>query len=411
MAEVPIGDIFIRHAAQKPSGEIALVYPDQSLTWQQLDHRAERWAAAMRSHGVRQDDNVVLTLPNCSEFHEALIGIWKLGASPVVLPHRLPEGDFRALCELARPSLIVGDAPEGCSPGISNLSRTTDLTAFNAEPIESAISTYWKTMTSGGSTGRPKLIVDRMRGSFDPDVGGRHEFMQIPENSVMLNPGPLYHTGPFLFTSYALLRGTRVIGMERFDAEEVLKLIEKHQVSWVSFVPTMMHRIWSLPERVRNRYDLSSLDTVWHLAAPCPQWLKRAWIDWLGPNRMWELFAGTEGLGSAVINGNDWLAKPGSVGKVLPSSRAKVVDEDGQECGPGEIGELYFQPVDGKMRSHYIGSTLHRDEAGWATVGDMGWIDEDGYLFIADRRTDMILRGGANIFPAEIEAALEAFQE
>lgn len=258
-------------------------------------------------------------------------------------------------------------------------------------------------MTSGGSTGRPKLIVDHAEARFGDRLAGICDVVGMPRGSVMLNPGPLYHNAPFLFTSLALLCGSRVVGMDRFDAEEALRLIEREKVEWVCLVPTMMHRIWSLPADVRAQYDLSSLRRVLHLAAPCPSWLKRAWIGWLGADRIFEIYAGTEGP-STMITGEEWLRKPGSVGKV-PHESITIVDEAGETCPPGAIGEIFFS-AETTDRFHYIGAEPHTDRDGRMSLGDLGYLDEDGYLFLSDRRTDLIIRGGANIYPAEVEAAL-----
>ena len=171
-------------------------------------------------------------------------------------------------------------------------------------------------------------------------------------------------------------------------------------------VPTMMQRIWKLPEDERTRYDLSSLDVVFHLAAPCPDWLKRAWIEWLGPEKVWELYAGTEAQAVTVIKGDEWLEHPGSVGRPIVGEM-KILDPDGNELPPGEQGEVFMRPPEGVTTYRYIGAEA-KSLDGWESLGDMGWMDEDGYLYLGDRTADMILSGGANIYPAEIEAALDA---
>ena len=174
-------------------------------------------------------------------------------------------------------------------------------------------------------------------------------------------------------------------------------------------MPTMMHRIWSLPDEVRAAYDLTSLDTVWHMASACPPWLKQAWINWLGPHRIWERYGGSEGLGSTIISGADWLDHRGSVGKPINGVQMKIVHEDGIPCRPGEVGEIYFRPAAAKLPAYYIGAELRGDAEGFYTMGDLGHVDDEGFLYVADRRTDLILRGGANVYPAEVEAALDAY--
>ena len=229
----------------------------------------------------------------------------------------------------------------------------------------------------------------------------------MPLGASLLNPGPLYHNAPFIVSHTALFNGGRVTGLVKFDAEETLRLIEASRVQWVNFVPTMMHRIWALPDEVRNRYDLSSLQIVFHMAAPMPPWLKEKWIEWLGPERIYELYGGTERRAPRIISGVEWLAHTGSVGKIGETSRLRIIGEDGNDVAPGETGEIYFLPNDGAGSTyHYLGAEPKRRPDGWESLGDIGRLDAEGYLYLGDRLADMILRGGANIYPAEIEAAV-----
>ena len=186
-----------------------------------------------------------------------------------------------------------------------------------------------------------------------------------------------------------------------------MRLIEASRVQWVNFVPTMMHRIWALPDAVRNRYDLSSLQIVFHMAAPMPPWLKEKWIEWLGPERIYELYGGTEAQGATIISGVEWLEHRGSVGKIGETARLRIIGEDGNEVPTGETGEIYFLPNDGAGSTyHYLGAEPKRRADGWESLGDIGRLDAEGYLYLGDRLADMILRGGANIYPAEVEAAV-----
>jgi bile acid-coenzyme A ligase len=190
---------------------------------------------------------------------------------------------------LMQPRLLVKASHEGGENlPVSIVVGNADAAGHeDSSPMKSEVAPVWKISTSGGSTGRPKLIIHDSASSFDPDTDRIFDEFKMPPDGVVLNPGPLYHNAPFLFSSYGLFTGSTVIGMDRFDAEEALSLIEKYQVNWVCFVPTMMHRIWSLPRETRERYDVSSLKAVWHMASVCPAWLKEAWIDWLGPERIW----------------------------------------------------------------------------------------------------------------------------
>ena len=257
------------------------------------------------------------------------------------------------------------------------------------------MSPAWKAPTSGGSTGRPKLIV-----SGDPAVIDDEEPVPLAlgTDGCTVMPGPLYHNGPAVWSWWSLLHGNALALLPRFDAEETLVAIERHRGTVVYLVPTMMKRIWRLPEDARDRYDLSSLRVVWHLAEPCPEWLKQVWIDWLGPERIYELYAGTEAQTMTVITGTEWLAHRGSVGRPMPGT-VMIADADGNELPAGEQGEVWMRPARDTPTYRYVGAT--------ESLGDMGRLDADGYLYLGDRAADMILSGGANIYPAEIEAALQ----
>jgi bile acid-coenzyme A ligase len=238
----------------------------------------------------------------------------------------------------------------------------------------------------------------------DPETAGG---FNMQPNGVQLVPGPLYHNAPFMFSMSGLFKGSHLLVLPRFDAATSLELIERHSVDWLLLVPTMMLRIWRLPEEERTKRDLSSVKGILHLAAPCPPWLKEAWIEWLGPEVIWELYAGTEAQGVTIISGADWMAHKGTVGKPAEGSM-RILDPDTHEELPrGEIGEVWMRPRGEGATYRYIGAEARRDDEGWESLGDMGSIDADGYLYLADRRTDLILAGGANIYPAEVEAALD----
>jgi bile acid-coenzyme A ligase len=271
------------------------------------------------------------------------------------------------------------------------------------EPLPDLYATAWKAPTSGGSTGRPKLIVSGDPALFDTEAPLP---IRLQPDGTMVMPGPLYHNAPVVWTCQALLAGNHVIQLVRFDETKTLEAIEQYQADIVYLVPTMMKRILRLPDEQRLGYDLSSLVTVWHLAEPCPAWLKEAWIDWLGPEKIVELYAGTEAQLATVITGEEWLAHRGSVGRPL-TGQVMICDPDGNEVPVGEKGEVWLRSASDKPTYRYIGAEARTKTGGWESLGDNGWVDEDGYLYLGDRVSDMILSGGANVYPAEVEAALQ----
>lgn len=392
--------------AERQADSIAIYHEGDTITWAELEAQSNRLARAYANLGVEQDCFVTIALPNSIEFFLATIATWKLGATPQPISARLPEFERHQIVELGQPKLVVGvgddehEAVPTLPPG-----HQPDPSLSDA-PLPERTAASFKAMTSGGSTGRPKLIVAANRAAWDPDT----EYLQFSNQGCILIPGPLYHNGPFSWAFIALFKGNRVVVTTRFDAENTLSLIEDQKVDTVYMVPTMMQRIWNLPESTRTGFDLSSLKVLWHLAAPCPVWLKEAFIDWLGAEVIWELYGGTEGQGSTTIRGDEWLAHKGSVGMPGAHCEMKIVGENGETLPPGEIGEVFMRPKTGPGTTYrYIGAEPKSIEGGWESLGDMGSMDADGYLYLSDRLTDMILSGGANIYPAEIESAIDAF--
>jgi len=401
---IPMADVPRWYAERRPKDTIALSHGKDTLTWEQLERGANARARAFAEKGVKPGDFVAIGLPNSNAFFETTFAVWKCGATPTSLSWRLPRGEAAAVLEILKPALVVGGEADWNAP--NSLPAGFVPEGFSDQPLTNPVARYWKAMTSGGSTGRPKVILDHQPAVIDTAVD---QLLGIPPGVSLLNPGPLYHNAPFILSHMGLFAGGRMTGMVKFDAEEALRLIEANRVQWVNFVPTMMHRIWALPDQVRNRYDLSSLKVVFHMAAPMPPWLKEKWIEWLGPERIYELYGGTERQGTCVISGVEWLAHRGSVGKIGESSRLRIIGEDGNDVAPGETGEIYFFPTDGAGSTyHYLGAEPKRRPDGWESLGDIGRLDAEGYLYLGDRLADMILRGGANIYPAEVEAAVSA---
>ena len=388
--------------AEAAPDSVAVACADDLLTRADLQRRAGDLAVHLDGLGVGEGDLVTIALPNGTEWFVAVTACWRLGAVPQPVSSRLPRPELVAIIALADPPVVLGVDP-GSLPGRACLPVGFVAPPSDATRLPARVSPAWKAPTSGGSTGRPKLIVSGDPAMLDP--GARPPLLMDPGGCLVM-PGPLYHNGPLVWSCQALLHGLSVALLPRFDPEATLAAIERRRATVAYMVPTMMKRILRLPDEVRLGYDLSSLRIVWHLAEPCPEWLKQAWIDWLGPERIWELYAGTEGQTSTIISGTEWLAHRGSVGRVQPGT-VMVTDADGHEAAPGTMGEVWLRSLRDTPTYRYVGADARVREGGWESLGDMGRLDEEGYLYLGDRSSDMILSGGANIYPAEIESVLQ----
>jgi bile acid-coenzyme A ligase len=394
--------------AAAQSDRPAVTCGDRQITRSQLEAAANRLARDLSRRGVVHGDFVTVALPNTIDWFVSYLACWKLGAVPQPVSAKLPARELVAIVELAQSRVVLGVDPAGEAgmqlAGISEClpARYQPPPELSDAPLPDAVSPAWKAPTSGGSTGRPKLIVSGDPALVDPQDPPP---LLISRDGCMVMPGPLYHNGPAVWACQALLAGSHVVLLERFDAEATLAAIAQHRADVVYLVPTMMKRIWRLAEEVRLSYDLSSLQVVWHLAEPCPAWLKDVWIEWLGAERIFELYAGTEAQAATIITGTEWLAHRGSVGR--PSAgEIKICDPEGVQVAAGQQGEVWMRPTRETPTYRYLGAEPKQLEDGWESLGDVGWLDADGYLYLGDRLQDMILTGGTNVYPAEVEAAI-----
>jgi bile acid-coenzyme A ligase len=405
MSKGSYGRILTRLAGDDPT-RVALVCEEDVLTRGELEQRANRMARAYAARGVQPGDVVTISLPNGVDFVIHCVATWKCGAVPNPISPRLPPPERAAIIARAAPALLVGGSGEETAARSSLPEDFEPEAGTPAEPPPDATPPHERVMATGGSTGQPKLIVLQTPAEYDPD--GRQSILKPP--GCVLVPGPLYHAAPFGSCTQGLLAGVEVVLMQRFDASRCLQLIERHRVEQVLFVPTMMHRISRLPEEERIGRDVSSLRVVFTGGSPCPPWLMRFWIEWLGPDVMHDIYGPSERIGGTHITGHEWLAHPGSVGKPTHGAQIRILDPaTGRDVPTGEVGEVYMMPAGGRGSTYrYIGAEARATADGWESVGDMGYLDADGYLYLTDRRTDMILSGGRNIYPAQVEAALDA---
>jgi bile acid-coenzyme A ligase len=382
---------------------------EEQLSWGDLAGRSAGVARLFAARGVGPGRVVCIEAPNGAAHVLAAHAAWRLGATILPLRWDLPAAERARLLELAGPALTVG----GDAPGEDALTLAEVLAAPSADPADfprpPAASPAWL-IASGGSTGHPKLIAPGISTSlangglgytggpstFADNTGHRH-----PTHLVCT---PLYHTHGLTLLHKTLLEDFRVVLMRGFEAEAFLDLVEVERVAFFAIVPTMLIRLLRSPT-IRRR-DFSSVELMILGAGATPEWAIRECIDIIGPERLLMGYGMSEGMTAAFIRGDEWLARPGSVGRPI-GAEVLVAGEDGRRLPAGEMGELYFRPLNGEHGFRYIGKAQARTlPGGYASAGDLGWVDQDGYLFIADRRTDMVVTGGANVFTAEVEAAL-----
>ncbi|HEX4586897.1 MAG TPA: AMP-binding protein [Mycobacterium sp.] len=398
----PIGAESSRLAGLSPD-EPAVTCEGRTLTRAELDTSTNRLARAYADLGVRQGDYVAIVMPNSIQWVQAVLATWKLGAIPQPLSARLPDAELAALLQLRQPSLLVGRAdPNGKSHSLPS-DYVPDPSLSDAA-LPPAVSPVWKSMASGGSTGRPKLI-EAGNDSRLPAAAGYP--LGAQEGDTQLISVPLTHNTGFTTFAIGLIQGHHLVLMPRFEPREFLELVTRHRVTFLATVPTIMQRVLPVYRADPDAYDLSSIRRFWHLASACPPAVKQAWIDLLGPEVIWELYGGTELQALTFINGTQWLEHRGSVGVVV-AGEMKVLDDDGNECPPGVVGEIYMRPSPGSAPTYrYVGATANSRD-GWDSLGDLGYFDSDGFLYLNDRRVDMFTVGGRNVYPAEIESALSA---
>lgn len=423
----PAADAGVLAQARIRPDHPALRLGDDVRTYGELDDRARRAAHALHALRVRRGDRVAVMLPNSFEFFEAVHACGRLGAVavPVNIHFKADEAGWIvsdsgataivvaeqlqsavAGADVAGvPRLVVGGgAGDDYDDALATAPATTEV-----DPPE-VIGDGWPTTMAytSGTTGRPKGVAigeDDFRRRAAGIAAGSAAWGFGP-HEMHLVVGPLYHSGPQYWSQMHLAVGGTVVIMPKWDARGALELIERWRVTNTHMVPANFTRILELPESDRTRFDLSSLRLVMHAAAPCPIPLKRAFMDFVGADKVFEYYGASEG-GGTIITPQEWLEHPGSVGKPFPGNEFAILDDDGNRLGPGEIGTVYTKPASSSFRYHNDDektAAAHRGD--WFTVGDAGYLDEDGYLYLTDRKSDMVISGGVNIYPREIEETL-----
>jgi bile acid-coenzyme A ligase len=369
-----------------------------SMTFAELDRRANQWGRALAAAGAQLGSLVALGIPNSEQLVLAALGCWKMGAVPVPMRWDLPDWERSRVLEVIDPAVTVDDDTQAV--------LTASAASQSADPLPDMVSPNANGICSSGSTGLPKVILTLAQGVWTPESSFPFlaAWTPTPTPQTIMVPGPMYHTNGFSPLTY-LLGGDHLVVLEKFDAALVVDTIERYRITNFTATPTMLSRIAALPD-IRRR-DLSSVAWILQGAAVMPHTLLRTWFELLSPEQVVMAYGMTEGLGLTALRGDEWLAHPGSVGLGFRDTEVRILDANGQPVQAGELGEVYLRsPMSAGYL--YLGGAplLPSTPDGFRTAGDIGHVDDDGYLYIADRRSDMIVTGGANVFPAEVESAL-----
>jgi long-chain acyl-CoA synthetase len=404
-----------------------MAYSGETVTYGELEARSNQTAHLFRGLGLKAGDAVAFFLENHPRYYELLWAAQRSGLRFTCLSSKLTAGEVEYIvrdCEakafVTSPALAEVALEVAASlPGVALFmvgeavapyrSLEDERARFPTTPI--ADETAGRAMLySSGTTGRPKGV--KRAGAVYPAIDAPSPLVMIGQalykwtsDSIYLSPAPLYHAAPLGWSMGIHALGGTVVMMERFDAEDALAFIEKYRCTTAQWVPTHFVRMLKLPQEVRERYDLSSLTAVFHAAAPCPVPVKEQMIAWWGPI-IHEYYAGTEGNGFCAISAQEWLAHKGSVGRGM-TAQVMICDEEGEPLPPRTEGAVFFA---GGGEFEYHGdpkkTAESRNKHGWTTLGDVGWVDEEGYLYLTDRKSFMIISGGVNIYPQEIENLL-----
>jgi bile acid-coenzyme A ligase len=388
-------------AARGDEPAVITLTPDgaaEALTFNELDARANQWGRALAAAGAERGALVALPIPNSTHLVLATLGCWKIGAVPVPMRWDLPDWERARVLAVIDPVVMVDE------------SQRTALAACaatrSADPLPEVISPNTSGICSSGSTGLPKVILNLSPAIWTPQhsMPFLAHWTPVRRPQTVLVPGPMYHTNGFA-TLTSLLGGDKLVVLEKFDAATVVDAIEKYRATNFTATPTMLARIAALPA-IRRR-DLSSVVWILQGAAVMPPASLRTWFELLSPEQVVMAYGMTENLGLTALRGDEWLTHQGSVGRGFRDTEIRILDPSGTPLGPGELGDIYLRaPVSAGYR--YLGSAppLPCTPDGFRSAGDIGHLDAEGYLYLADRRSDMIVTGGANVFPAEVECAL-----
>lgn len=388
-------------AAEQPDQigyvHLAMDGSEVALSWREIDQRSTHLAGAFLGRGVGFGDRVGLGIRNSCEFVFAVFACWKVGAIPVPVRWDVPDWELERLREVIDPKLYVG--PDD----LSWLRSTADAPL---PELPDVVSPHVNGICSSGSTGTPKVILLSNPAVYDDlfSTPMMELWTSVARPQRILVLAPMYHVNAFA-TFNNMMSGDRLFVLEKFDAARIVDVIERHGITTFTATPTMLQRIADLPG-VDDR-DLSSLEWILQGAAPMPPSLVHRWAGLIGPEKIVMAYGMTEGLGLTALRGDEWQAHEGSVGRGIRGTEVRVLDADGCDLPPDVIGEIFLRsPV--YARATYLGQApqLHLTDDGFGTVGDMGYLDADAYLYLVDRRVDMIITGGANVFPAEVEKAL-----
>ena len=399
MAEQSISSAFAERAARDPN-EIVIIDAAGATTAAELDRRATQLARVLLRQGVQRNDLVELALTNSAALIVASVAIWRVGATPMPIDPAMDPAERAELETLARPSACFGvPSPHHWIPTVQQSAAQLEST----DPVPDAWADCWKAPVTSGSTGTPKVVAATAPARVDPE---RPLAPIIPKDAVQLVCTPMCYATGFTYALRGLMTGHRLVIMAEFDERQFLELVPQHRITWAVLSPPSIRRLVRVTDADRKAYDMSSLQSVMHIGGRCPTADKRALIEWLSPDRVAEVYAGTESNGITWVSGEDWLAHPGTVGNPVDGTSISIRRDDGTEAVVGEIGTVWMHRGE-RPYYRYLGAPSQRTADGWDTLGDLGYVDNEGRLYVVDRAVDIIQLGDATLYPADVEEAVE----
>lgn len=395
----------------KPN-ETAIIYIDKednvkNITWKDLHIYSNKLAWYLIKKGFGKGKVAMVSFPNGIEHILSTLAIWKTGGCYMPVSCKITDTELKKICKIIKPSVSFIDKEMPCKTEIINIDSIIDICKDESEKMPKDVEANPNMISpSGGTTGDFKFIKQNMASGMSDEIiknWFKMSGMEFEQRQLLV--GPLFHGAPHTAAFNGLFVGNTIIIPRNLRPEKIVEYIKKYKIEFIQMIPTLMNRIIKLQDF--NKEDFKSIKALHHTGGYCSPYLKEKWINTIGAKKVYEMYSMTEAIGITYIRGDDWLNHYGSIGKAFGDSKISIRDEKGNELGPNEVGEIYMTSPDNYCMTEYINhKPLEVKDGGYRSVGDFGYLDEDGYLYFSDRRSDMLVIGGENVFATEVETVL-----